>query len=110
MEEIEINKENALIAAQQYAEIILSRFNNVQIYLFGSYLKGTNNNESDIDITVVFSDYTNLLDIQLELMKLRRKIDSRIEPHPLRKEDFTQSNPLAFEISANGKQLYKNIA
>ena len=56
MEEIEINKENALIAAQQYAEIILSRFNDVQIYLFGSYLKGTNNNESDIDITVVFSD------------------------------------------------------
>ena len=43
-------------------------------------------------------------------MKLRRKIDSRIEPHPLRKEDFTQSNPLAFEIIANGKQLYKNIA
>ncbi len=105
-----MDKDNALIAAQQYADVILSHFNDVQIYLFGSYVKGTNNNESDIDIAVVFSDYTNLLDIQLELMKLRRKIDSRIEPHPLRKEDFTQSNPLAFEIIANGKQLYKNIA
>lgn len=105
-----MDKDSALIAAQQYADVILSHFNDVQIYLFGSYVKGTNNFESDIDIAVVFSDYTNLLDIQLELMKLRRKIDSRIEPHPLRKEDFTLSNPLAFEIIANGKQLYKNIA
>lgn len=105
-----MDKDTALIAAQQYADVILSHFNDVQIYLFGSYVKGTNNFESDIDIAVVFSDYTNLLDIQLELMKLRRKIDSRIEPHPLRKEDFTLSNPLAFEIIANGKQLYKNIA
>ena len=65
MEEIELNKVNALIAAQQYADVILSHFNDVQIYLFGSYVKGTNNIESDIDIAVVFSDYTNLLDIQL---------------------------------------------
>lgn len=110
MGEIRTDKKNALIAAQQYADIILSHFNDVQIYLFGSYVKGTNNEESDIDIAIIFSNYPNLLDIQLELMKLRRKIDSRIEPHPIRKEDFTQSNPLTFEILSYGKQLYKNIA
>jgi predicted nucleotidyltransferase len=105
-----MDKNNALIVAQQYAEVILSHFNDAEIYLFGSFAKGTNNDESDIDIAIVFSNYTNLLEIQLELMKLRRKIDSRIEPHPFRKEDFTQANPLAYEIISHGKQLYKNIA
>lgn len=105
-----MDKDNALVAAQQYADVILSHFSDVQIYLFGSFVKGTNNDESDIDIAIIFSNYTNLLDIQLQLMKLRRKIDTRIEPHPLKKEDFNTSNPLAVEIISYGKQLYKNIA
>ena len=110
MKEIKMDQNNALIVAQQYANLILTRYSDVQIFLFGSIAKGTNNDESDIDIAIIFSNFTNLLDIQLELMKLRRKIDSRIEPHPFRNEDFTPSNPLAYEIISNGKQLFKNIA
>ena len=76
-----------------------------QIILFGSYAKGNFNEESDIDIAVIFNDYSSLIDMQLELMRLRRKIDSRIEPHPFRESEFESSNPLVSEIIKYGQEI-----
>ena len=69
-----------------------------KIILFGSYVKGTPREDSDIDIAIVFSDYDNRLDRQVELMKLTRQIDTRIEPHPFRENEFNISNPFVNEI------------
>ncbi|MDX2197018.1 MAG: nucleotidyltransferase domain-containing protein [Cytophagales bacterium] len=80
-------------------------YGNVKVYLFGSYTKGTYTEDSDIDIAIVLHDYNNLMDIQLELMRLRRKIDSRIEPHPYRERDFEMSNPLVNEILRYGQEI-----
>lgn len=77
----------------------------VKVILFGSYAKGNQNEDSDIDIAVVFNDYNNLIDMQLELMRLRRKIDSRIEPHPFRLKDFNVSDPLVNEIIRYGHEI-----
>jgi predicted nucleotidyltransferase len=66
---------------------------------------GTNSEESDIDIAVVLGEFENPFEIQQELMRLRRSIDSRIEPHPFRERDFNSSNPLAFEIMQHGERL-----
>ncbi len=63
------------------------------------------NEDSDIDIAVVLKDYNNLIEIQVDLMRLRRKIDSRIEPHPFRERDFNMSNPLVHEILKYGKDI-----
>ena len=50
-------------------------------------------------------------DFKLELMRIRRKIDSRIEPHPFRLADFNKSNSLANEILQHGQKIAnKNIA
>ena len=38
-------------------------------------------------------------------MRLRRKIDSRIEPHPFREKDFDLSNPLVNEILRYGQEI-----
>jgi hypothetical protein len=38
-------------------------------------------------------------------MRLRRKIDSRIEPHPFRVRDFNLSDPIAYEIMKYGKEI-----
>jgi hypothetical protein len=38
-------------------------------------------------------------------MKLRRKFDNRIEPHPFSESDFNTSNPLAKEILKNGLEI-----
>jgi len=53
----------------------------------------------------VFKDYSDSANMQLELMRLRRKIDSRIEPHPFKEIDFNYTNPLANEILKYGLEI-----
>lgn len=38
----------------------------------------------------------------LELMKIRRNIDSRIEPHPIRMSEFNQSDVITSEVVKYG--------
>ena len=51
-------------------------------FLFGSYAKGLEREDSDIDIALVIGQMDDFFSIQMQLMRLRRKIDLRIEPHP----------------------------
>jgi predicted nucleotidyltransferase len=74
-------------------------------YLFGSYAKGTQREESDIDIAVVLGNMHDFFEVQMLLMRLRRKIDLRIEPHPIKEQDFNNSNPFAYEITTTGIEL-----
>ena len=105
-----MDKTDVIIIANQYAEALTEKYNLVKIILFGSYAKGNFHKESDIDIAVVFKDYDNVIKMQLELMRLRRKIDSRIEPHPFRESEFNISNPFVNEIIKYGKELKHEIA
>jgi len=73
-------------------------------YLFGSYARGKEREESDIDIALVIENMVYFFSIQRLLMRLRRKIDLRIESHPIEESDFTQINPFAHEI-LNGVEL-----
>ena len=43
--------------------------------------------------------------MQVNLMKLRRKFDTRIEPHPFNEKDFDISNPLVNEILNTGIKI-----
>jgi predicted nucleotidyltransferase len=69
------------------------------VYLFGSYAGNNFNEYSDIDVLVVSPDFLDdpVEDLQL-LMKLRRKIDRRIEPHPVTPEEFAKGNPFLDQI------------
>lgn len=100
-----MDKTDALKSANIYAGLVKENYDNIKVFLFGSYAKGNFTEDSDIDIAVVFKDFKNLMDIQLELMRLRRKIDSRIEPHPFREKDFELSNPLVNEILKYGQEM-----
>lgn len=104
-----MDKADAIKIAQKYADTVRGNFNFVKVILFGSFAKGNYNEDSDIDIAIIFNDYGNLIDMQLELMRLRRKIDSRIEPHPFREKDFTLSNPLVNEIVKYGQEIKFNV-
>ncbi|HPS27643.1 MAG TPA: nucleotidyltransferase domain-containing protein, partial [Bacteroidales bacterium] len=88
-----MDQADALNIAQKYAYVVNANFNSVKIILFGSYAKGNFNKDSDIDIAVILNDFHDIIEVQVKLMKLRRKIDSRIEPHPFREKDFVLSNP-----------------
>jgi uncharacterized protein len=76
-------------------------------YLFGSYAKNTSHPESDIDIALVIENLSDIdkFDIQVELMMLALKIDSRIEPHPISTADFFSDNPFAHEIKKTGIKI-----
>lgn len=100
-----MDKGDALNIAHQYAQVVRSKYDFVKIILFGSYVKGNYNEDSDIDIAVILKDFNNLIDIQVDLMRLRRKIDSRIEPHPFREKDFEISNPMVNEILKHGQDI-----
>jgi hypothetical protein len=42
---------------------------------------------------------------QKQLMKLRRRVDLRIEPHPIKEQDFYSLNPFAYEIEQTGIEI-----
>lgn len=74
--------------------------------LFGSYVKGTAGKWSDIDIALVSSDFTGVgFNDRKKVNPFLIKVDSRIEPHPFRPEDFTEDNPFVKEILKEGVDI-----
>jgi len=74
-------------------------------YLFGSYARNNQHEESDIDLALVIKNLPDPFTAQVELMQLRRKFDLRIEPHPFRESDFSIQNPLVSEILKYGQEI-----
>lgn len=74
-------------------------------YLFGSFARGKEKEDSDIDIALVLENMPDFFSTQKQLMKLRRKIDLRIEPHPIKEQDFNSLNPFAYEIEQTGIEI-----
>lgn len=74
-------------------------------YLFGSYAKGNEHKDSDIDIAIVIGKMDDFFAVQMQLMRLRRTIDLRIEPHPFLENDFNIQNPFAYEIQKTGIEI-----
>ena len=67
--------------------------------IFGSHIKGTAQEWSDIDVALVSPAFTgDRFDDRRRIVPLRRKIDNRIEPIPFRPEDFDNGETLAEEI------------
>jgi predicted nucleotidyltransferase len=98
-----INKEIADIV-DKYIAIVKENYDVVAIILFGSYAKGTENEDSDIDIAVVTDDIkTDKFDEEVKLTLLRRKIDSRIEPHIIKVDDYeNDETPFVVEVKNTG--------
>jgi len=91
--------------AERFARQIPKDLKVRKTYLFGSYAKGTEREESDIDIAIVLGNMSDFYETQMQLMRIRRKIDLRIEPHPISEKDFNDLNPFAFEIKKTGIEL-----
>lgn len=98
-------QKNAYLVAKEFANEVHKSFNKSRVFLFGSQAKGTSNNDSDIDIAIVLPDYKDKMEIMIQLMRIRRKIDIRIEPHPFRENEFLSDNRLVAEILKYGMEL-----
>lgn len=75
-------------------------------YLFGSYAQGRSTEWSDIDLALVSSAFqgTKFYD-RRKLDRAVIAVDTAIEPHPYRPEDFKESNPSAREIMRTGIRI-----
>ena len=102
MVEKTINKD-ILNSINDFIEEIKKYYNVAAIILFGSYAKGTENEDSDIDIAVISSDFNDIIEDGAKLIGLTWKIDTRIEPHPIKTEDYEKvSNPFIKEVMNTG--------
>lgn len=76
---------------KEFAKEVKKHYNISTIILFGSYAKGTEHNDSDIDIAIISDDFEDIYDCMAELMGITWDIDARIEPHPIKKKDFDEA-------------------
>jgi len=99
-----MDKGEAIKKVQAYRLLLKDYFQLENVYLFGSYAKNTNREDSDIDVAIIVNtidgDYFSVNSL---LWKLRRLIDDRIEPILIEK-DFDDANFLE-EILKTGIEI-----
>jgi predicted nucleotidyltransferase len=101
-----MDKEQIIKLVQNYSEIIIKYFNVSKVVLFGSYASGLSKEWSDIDVAVFLSEKpVDLIAAESTLFKLRRNIDSRIEPIII----YDMNDPSGFpvEILNKGIMIYQ---
>jgi uncharacterized protein len=100
-----MDKNEVIEKVRQFAILISPELPLKSVILFGSYAKGTEKKDSDIDVAIVvkstskdFSEYAPMI------WRLRRKIDTLIEPILLEEDD----DPSGFldEIYRTGIVVY----
>ncbi|NQU80719.1 MAG: nucleotidyltransferase domain-containing protein [Bacteroidetes bacterium] len=83
-----MDKSEVINKVKQYRLLLKDHFALERVYLFGSWAKETQSEDSDIDVAVVVShlegDYFSTTPL---LWKLRRQIDDRIEPVIIEKDN-----------------------
>ena len=76
-----MDKGEVISKVKQYKLLLGTHFNLDSVYLFGSYAKDTNREDSDIDVAVVVNNISgDFFEVNPLLWKLRRQVDDRIEP------------------------------
>jgi len=96
-----------LNSIQEYIKEISKYYRIDLVILFGSYAKGTNHEDSDIDIAVVSSDIKSRFDDGVRLMSLTWGINTKIEPHPINTKEFREKEtPFIDEIINTGIEVY----
>lgn len=100
-----MDKREAIKIAKKYVDSLRQHYQIENVFLFGSYAKGINHDDSDIDIAIIFKSLDDIIDTQIELMKMRTDDDLLIEPHPFSLSDFNTSDPMVSEILKNGIEI-----
>ena len=105
-----MDKREAINIAQKYILNVNRKFHIEKAYLFGSFAKGTQHRDSDIDLAIVFQNVEDIIEMQILLLQLRSEDDLLIEPHPFVHSDFNFSNPMVAEILKDGIELSGKVA
>lgn len=101
-----MDKVNALKIAIQYLKRL--KENNINFsdaWLFGSYAKGLQQANSDIDLAIVLDDKEKSFDTEVKLMIIRKGEETLIEPHAFTKDEFDATLPIVNQIINNGERI-----
>ncbi len=98
-------KKAIISTASKYVKQLPPELDVRKAFLFGSCAKGLESEDSDIDIAIVLGNMTDFFETQMQLMRLRRNIDLRIEPHPIGDKEFNSTNPFAHEAQTTGIEI-----
>ncbi|MBN2743514.1 hypothetical protein LX69_01428 [Breznakibacter xylanolyticus] len=99
-----MDKREAIGKVTQYSSLLKQHMQFEKVYLFGSYAKNTNREDSDIDVAIVVKHVDgDFFSVTPLLWKLRREVDDRIEPI-LIERDFDDAGFMS-EILEHGIEI-----
>ncbi|MDY0344271.1 MAG: nucleotidyltransferase domain-containing protein [Lentimicrobium sp.] len=99
-----MDKGKAISLVREYGKLLKKYLPFEKIYLFGSYARNTQREDSDIDVAIVVSSMDkDFFEIQPLLWKLRREIDHRIEPILI--ESDNDDSGFLIEIQRHGIEI-----
>ena len=105
-----MDKVNAFRLSIQYLKRL--KDNNIKFsdaWLFGSYAKGNQKENSDIDLAIVLADTEKNFETEVKLMVMRQGDETIIEPHLFTKDEFNEKLPIVNQIIQNGEKISKYI-
>ncbi|GHV90521.1 hypothetical protein AGMMS50268_10240 [Spirochaetia bacterium] len=95
--------------AKQYSDDVRKLMPIDKVYLYGSYAKGTQREDSDVDICFFSSSFETRrrIDVLTELFHIKRKYNTQIviEPNAFPTSELYNDNPFVKEILRTGEEI-----
>jgi predicted nucleotidyltransferase len=104
-----MDQATAIEIGKKYLQILLQHNYPVnRVILFGSFAKGDQHSDSDIDLAIIMKELPDPFQTQVELLKLTWNFNTQVEPHPFDENDFDSSQPLIKEIRKEGIEIFSH--
>jgi len=102
-----MDKNDALRISKGYLQRVKSSdLGFSEAWLFGSYAKGNQHDNSDIDIAIVLKDNVDhTFETEVKLMVIRKGDETLIEPHAFTKDEFNDNVPIVSQIIKYGERI-----
>jgi len=102
-----MDKNDALRISKGYLQRVQnSDLGFTEAWLFGSYARGNQHDNSDIDIAIVLKDDVNhTFETDVKLMVIRKGDETLIEPHAFTKDEFDDNVPIVSQIIKYGERI-----
>ena len=102
-----MDQANAIALSKNYLSRLKSDLDFSEAWLFGSYARGSQHENSDIDIAIVLDSNSPVsFETEVKLMVSRKGEETMIEPHVFSRQDFNRSEPLVDQIVRFGMPIY----
>ncbi len=95
-----MDKRDALKISREYLKRVRkAKLDFTEAWLFGSYARGSQHDNSDIDIAIVLNDNEcHTFETDVKLMVIRKGEETLIEPHAFSKDEFNRNVPIVNQI------------